>query len=915
MMHASFPGLPLAPRHRPMGSDSSEESLPESVSSGSGAEALPPDAEPLPSQDETGCCKHGCLAALEESATLQRRVTEMHQSLDSATKSQKEILQFHFLKEWGCDSTGHWRRYKAWNMPLCQKAVLTILKLSLHKMQKLNKQIQSGALQPEQPLQATQQQRQDLPGTQKADTCLSWLYHNVAEDLAENIRLGDEGTSAPSTNALPKAASIAYYDRLEDEESGVRWMPPGTTLAEMMDCAVTFLPHCRVSYSKFVTHYHMKWAKRLKIRVEGQHSKCTACEKFKAYRKQVTVASDCKRVSEEYTSHLKDVQRDREVDRRLCVRAAICSGALTGMCSEEDSLLSISIDAMDAAKFRVPRNISAAKEFQNLWRPELTMIGAIAEGLFECYFICDPDLCKNADLHCTILGHVLEKAREEFQARGRPWPHHLRLQTDNATAEGKNQTVFLLASWLVWRRVFKSVSCTQFRVGHTHGKIDQRFSEVRSVLSQCSVLEDPDAFRAALLTGMTPREHRHLLVERIQAAAGFRQFFESMTVKVSGHTQTKKKTENNEEAVHVFSFTRREGNEDEVPEVDDASPEGSDVILRCRQYLSDRELSQKPCVFAKSADFSVLPTSVHTLSARTSFSTRQAKEFNKTATAISAPPWSMHAGCAYLLKLLCENHENQSDDWVPPKMTWLLQGQPDDQTAPAASIEPLLGPTTFDWNHTTPAPVTVSRPPAKMRRLKVKQPCKDAVPGPAAAPDTPGLDSAVEAGPQDTMEIEPDTVDEELPPDAEPEDVEMAAPPARIGNDMAGAPQSMYGTGGAPPNVVPSHSKANPAAKKAKAKPKTQAKAKPKTAAKAKPKAKGKAKAAGKAKATAKAKAAPKARGGKRLGCLPMPADAAEHIGCCKCRGSSVGCARCRGLAGLVLNEDGTAWVWKDEDQ
>lgn len=225
-------------------------------------------------------------------------------------------------------------------------------------MQKLNKQIEQGLLQPERSLKETQRQRQDKPATQKAETCLSWQYMNVAEDLAESVRIGEDGRVAASTStALPKASSIAYLDKLDEDEEGVRWMPPGTTLAEMLDCALTFLPHCKVAYSTFVGCYHLSWAKRLKIRVEGQHSKCISCEKFRQYRKQVSSPEDCRRVSEEYSSHLSDVMRDRQADKRLCLQAQISSGAVTGTVSEP--VLSITIDAMDAAKFRCPIETSA----------------------------------------------------------------------------------------------------------------------------------------------------------------------------------------------------------------------------------------------------------------------------------------------------------------------------------------------------------------------------------------------------------------------------------------------------------------------------------------------------------------------------------------------------------------------------
>ena len=48
-----------------------------------------------------------------------------------------------------------------------------------------------------------------------------------------------------AADPLPKLASIPFLDRLEEEEQGVRWMPPGTTLAEMHDLSMSFLP-CRL---------------------------------------------------------------------------------------------------------------------------------------------------------------------------------------------------------------------------------------------------------------------------------------------------------------------------------------------------------------------------------------------------------------------------------------------------------------------------------------------------------------------------------------------------------------------------------------------------------------------------------------------------------------------------------------------
>ncbi|CAJ1403045.1 unnamed protein product [Effrenium voratum] len=593
-------------------------------------------------------------------------------------------------------------------------------------------------------------------------------------------------------------------------------MPPGTTLAEMHDLSMSFLPDTRVSYSTFIGCYHLRWAKRLKIRNEGQHSKCSLCERFKAYRKQCSAPADSKKVSEEYASHLEAVMQDRAADQRLCAAAQLAAGSLTGVPSSENSLLSITIDAMDAAKFRCPRNIGASKEFQNLWRPELSLIGAITEGLRECYYLCDPDLSKNADLHITIIGHSLQLAKESFQARGKPFPRHLRLHTDNAASEGKNQTVFFLAAWLVKRKLFDSVLLTQFRVGHTHSKIDQRFSELRSALSQSTVLEDPSAFAEAIRSGVKPRESRELAVHHLHAAPDFKSFFQHLELRVSGHAQTKFQKQRNEEAIHAFGFALR-GSTSGGPTLPSADPDAEDVILTCQQYLSSHEPCQEPAVFARATDFEKLPPNGPSqLSARLSLSQRQHREFQKTAEAISREPWSMHAGCAFLLQFLEENANNTSEQWVPLPTQWMLQGTRAE--VDATRDEPVgraLAENAFSWNHAKPAPVQVARPPQKLRRLQVKQPALLRQPtigdeSTAAARGASSSEAAAVPEQGQTLshpEAEPSTP--ELPPPAGPLDggpllpaaSRVSDPGAEHGRDTMGAPAALYGRGGAPPRA------------------------------------------------------------------------------------------------------------------
>ena len=94
---------------------------------------------------------------------------------------------------------------------------------------------------PQRMLTETQQQRNERGAWTKADAILQWLHDQVAEDLAESVRVAGEGDEVPAStrpSRLPQEPGIAFKDELCD--CGVRWLPPGTTLAEMLDLGVTF---------------------------------------------------------------------------------------------------------------------------------------------------------------------------------------------------------------------------------------------------------------------------------------------------------------------------------------------------------------------------------------------------------------------------------------------------------------------------------------------------------------------------------------------------------------------------------------------------------------------------------------------------------------------------------------------------
>ena len=95
---------------------------------------------------------------------------------------------------------------------------------------------------------------------------------------------------------------------------------------------------------------------------------------------------------------------------------------------------------------------------------------------------------------------------------------------------------------------------TMDRVGHSHGRQDQRFAVVADALSNCEKLEDPQAFADAIKQQVRPSRNRLLHTEIIDAAHDWDSYFDQLGVSVGGHTGLPKQ---GLEGCHVFRFMRR----------------------------------------------------------------------------------------------------------------------------------------------------------------------------------------------------------------------------------------------------------------------------------------------------------------------------------------------------------------------
>ena len=270
----------------------------------------------------------------------------------------------------------------------------------------------------------------------------------------------------------------------------------------------------------------------------------------------------------------------------------------------------------------------------------MIFFGAVVFNLLEVFWVIDPDMRKNANLEITLFARLLHMTSTELP---RALPRHWSMQVDNATAEGKNQTVAKFLAWLVWKKVFDSTELTEFSVGHTHNVQDQRFAECATAI-KWSHIQTPGDILDVIHGRVKARANRRLVCERIFGAHDWHEFFDVLGVSMHGHTQTHAMKMRSVEACHVWRFLRREDVQwDGVIETDwpEAEPHPADVILLVKQHLDDSEYSQPPIVFVPDFCFQRLPSRPGGVDPRTKMSDRQVKEFNKTSKAVSAKPWVM----------------------------------------------------------------------------------------------------------------------------------------------------------------------------------------------------------------------------------------------------------------------------------
>ena len=433
------------------------------------------------------------------------------------------------------------------------------------------------------------------------------------------------------------------------------------------------------SYITFFRCCNEHWKECLKFRLMIMQSKCDACERFKCLRRRAVTLEHSDALRTEYLEHIQSTFHDRAVDERIQKAAYDAATTVDGVPLAR-SILNVDVDAMEAMKFKCPRNIGAAKSLSQLWRPQQHMVGSIVDGCSDHYWLVPPDVVKNANLSVTLMADLLHHTVRDLQKKNVQLPRTFRVHSDNAGGEVKNQTFMKFMAWMAYKH-FNSTEMTQFRPGHSHGRIDQSFSVLGAALNKHHMLQTPDDVQRVMEASRKKSGSRPMRVTQVGALYDWEAFFGCLEVAPHSHVQTHAMTTANKEACHVFRFFRRDtvipcgfGGAATPDSIFEEPPAADDIILVTKHLLSSQSYAAPPQVFCPGSRFRALHGGPATISGRVQFSARQQREILKTARVLRQSPWYMSKADKWLTALVDANNVGHSPTWVPPAISWTVSG-------------------------------------------------------------------------------------------------------------------------------------------------------------------------------------------------------------------------------------------------
>lgn len=456
------------------------------------------------------------------------------------------------------------------------------------------------------------------------------LYNNVAEGLPDKFSFATHDVRSGSIivkTSKAKASDRVLHLKAEEEEQ-IRAIAAHSTYIESGRCPsnavltgpgifrgpLRFLhPGKRIhlyweyqlwadtmglsaaSFSTFLRAFsECEKAKVLKIRSVGDHAVCSTCAEFKTALRNARFPADRKDILEQYTGHISGQWLDRQVYENASALSLECRKLLEAgqqfiSMARSASQISMAVDGMDQAKFRVPRVLIKTKNFEKLHRPALHVHGCWAHGFGYHLAVSDQDVKKNTATNIEVISRMLVQIFDTHKGL----PLGLHLQQDNTSRECKNQKMLKWALKLVGLGVFKWITLNYLVKGHTHIDIDGTYGQLTVRLSRHE-FDDDLAVVSLLLRflsdlGIEPHARRGSTSYKLDEMPEWDEWIGDVPLQISSITGPR--------APHWFKVCIRSDVEEHIVAAAEPFPGGhrpasGDVLVVIKHHMHDADVLQ-----------------------------------------------------------------------------------------------------------------------------------------------------------------------------------------------------------------------------------------------------------------------------------------------------------------------------------